>query len=56
MDALDEFMLGIALEGHELVSGFARDDCRTLLDRLQGVGSVDGWFPCAEEVQVRAVK
>ena len=56
VNALDELVLGVALEGEQLVAALARDRRRALLDRLQRVAAVDRRLPGAQQIEVRAVK
>src|SRR5579864_3666355 len=56
LHALDELVLGVALEGDELVPRLARHRLGALLDGLQGVGTVERRFPGAEQIQIRAVQ
>src|SRR5215469_8121014 len=56
VDALEELMLGIALEGEQLVPGLVRDRGGTLLYRPEGVGAIDRRLARAEQIEVRAVQ
>src|SRR5512143_1206532 len=52
---VDQLMLGVALEGHELVAGFASHMRCPLFNRLERVRSVDPGLATAEQVQIRAI-
>jgi len=56
LDALDEFVLGVALEGAQLMAALTGDGSGTLLDRFQGIAAIDGRFAAAEQIEVRAVQ
>ncbi len=54
VDPPDQLVLGVALEGRQLMAGLVRPP-RARFDALEGVGAVDLRLPGAQEVQVRAV-
>ncbi len=56
MDAIDELVFGVTLERDQLVPELAGDRRRALRNGLERVGAVDGWFPSAEQIEVRAVQ
>src|SRR5882762_4494904 len=56
MDALDQLVFGVTLERDQLVPELAGNRRRALLDRLERVGAVQGRFPRAEQIEVRAVQ
>ena len=56
MDALDELVLGVALERDQLMSGRAGDLGGALLDRGQGVRALKTGLPATEQVQIVAVE
>jgi hypothetical protein len=56
VDALDEFVLSVALERHELVPGVLCNSARAGLDDGERFRAVHGRFPGAEQIEVGAVK
>src|SRR6185503_9473180 len=56
MDAANELVLGIALEGDQLVPRRARHLGRPLLDRGQRVGAIKPRLPASEQVEIGAVQ
>src|SRR5215469_11732417 len=56
LDARDQLMLGIALEGDQLMAGLAQLRRGALLYGLEGVLAVDGRLPGAKQIEIRAVE
>src|SRR5580704_16041551 len=54
--ALDELVLGIALEGDQFMSELARQRRAALLDRLEGVRPVYGGLARSEQIEIGAVE
>src|SRR6516165_2601959 len=56
LDAVDELMLGVALEADQVVPRLTCDGRCAFLDRVQGLRSIDGRLPAPEQIEVRAVQ
>ena len=56
LDLVHELMLGIALDGAQLVTQVRRKPRAALDDDIQRIGSVETGFPRPEQVQVGTVE
>ncbi len=56
VDAIDQFVLGVALQVQQMMAGFAGAPLQILIDLRQGRRPVGPRFPGAEQVQVGAVQ
>jgi hypothetical protein len=56
MDAINQFVLGIALQVQQMVAGFTRPAFQIKVDLFQGHRPVDARFAGAKQVQVGSVK
>ncbi|MNL80978.1 hypothetical protein D3C87_2079650 [compost metagenome] len=56
MDAVDQFVLGIALQIQQMVAGFAGTAFQILVDLRQCRGAIGARFTGAEQVQVGSVQ
>src|SRR5215469_5928379 len=56
LNALDQLVLGIALEGDQLVTGLMQLRRGALFYRLEGVLPVDGRLPGTKQIEIRAVE
>ena len=55
VNALDQDMLGVALQGRQAVPAPPRRLGQAALDVLQRVLAVHGWFPGPQQIQVRTI-
>ena len=55
VDPVDELVFGVTLKSLQLVPIVPRERGGPLLDRLEGVGTVDPRLTTAEQVQIGAV-
>jgi len=56
VDALDELVLGVALEADQVVPRLTCHRRCAFLDGLQGLRSIHGRLPAPEQIEVRAVQ
>ena len=56
LDAIDEFVFGVALEGHQLMAELVGGDLGAFFDGGQRVRPVDFGLALPEQVQVRTVE
>jgi len=56
MDAINQFILGIALQVEQMVAGFTCPSFQVKVDLIEGHCPVDARFMGAEQVQVGSVK
>ena len=56
MNALDQFVLGIALQVEQVVAGLAGAALQILVDLVEGDGAVDARLAGAEKIQVGAMQ
>ncbi|MCY1184909.1 hypothetical protein D9M73_256410 [compost metagenome] len=56
VDAVDQFVLGVALQVQQMVTGFAGTAFQVLVDLRQRRGAVGARFASAEQVQVGSVQ